>query len=222
MRSRHTRRPVNPETAPRKRIHPAVKALIATAALSAMGYLFVRSVADVRSEPYEMASAQLSGWTLAADAEQKAEDAAIALRPPAQLPMNLFRQLFARQMESLATPAAPGIVLARNSELAPGVTADQLLSLAREAGLDRAKLTPRCIGYRRVSSTGVTRQLYFVWFALPEYDAFRRRLAPLASTLYDPAAMSAVMLTAAEPGFEGWHPIVVDEDRDCVAPVDVR
>jgi hypothetical protein len=27
------------------------------------------------------------------------------------------------------------------------------------------------------------------------------------------------MLTAAEPAFDGWHPVVVDEPRDCVAPV---
>jgi hypothetical protein len=213
---------VSPETVPRKRLHPAVKALLAVAALSALGYLFVRSVADVRSEPYEMASAQLTNWTLAADSEQMAEDAAIALRPPAELPMNLFRQLFARQMESLSTPAAPGIVLVRRTELASGVTADQLLSLARESGLDRATLSPRCIGYRRVSARGLVRQLYFVWFTLPEYDAFRRRVTALAAPGYAPAAMSPVMLTAAEPGFEGWHPIAVDEDADCVAPVTVR
>jgi hypothetical protein len=212
---------VNPEV-PRTRLHPALKILAAIVVLAGLGFLFVRSATDARGEPYEMEPGYLSGWTLAADSAQTAEDAAIALRPPAELPMNLFRQLFSRQMESLSTPSAPGIVLARRSELGPTAGSDQLLALAREAGLDRARLTPRCVGYRRESARGVTRQLYFVWFLLPEYDAFRGRLAALANAAYQPAALSPVMLTAAEPGFEGWQPVAVDEDTDCVAPIVVR
>ena len=207
---------------PRKRLHPALKALAAVIVIAAIGYLFVRSATSTRGEPYEIEAAHLRGWSLAADSEQSAEDAALALRPPAELPLNLFRQLFRRQMESLSTPTAPGIVLARRNEVRAGVTADQLLSLAREAGLERATLTPKCVGYRRVSGTGVTRQLYFLWFDLPEYDAFRRRLAPLAAAGYQPEGLSAVMLTAAEPAFDGWQPVVVDEAQDCVAPITVR
>jgi hypothetical protein len=206
----------------RKRLHPALKAMMVLVALAAIGFLFVRSVADTRAEPYEIASAHLSGWTLATDSAQDAEDAAISLRPPAELTMNLFRQLFRRQMESLSTSTAPGIVLALRRELPAGVTAVQLLALAREAGLDRARPAPRCVAYRRVSATGVTRQLYFVWFSLPEYDTFRRSLAAYATDTYRPANLSPVMLTAAEPGFSGWHPVVVDEGRDCVAPITVR
>jgi hypothetical protein len=211
---------VNPKP-PRQRLHPALKVLIAVAILAVVGYLFVRSATNTRGEPYEMQSAHLANWTLAADAAQDAEDAAIALRPPAELPLNLFRQLFRRQMESLSTPTAPGIVLARRTELPSSMAPPQLLSLAREAGLERATLTPRCVGYRRLSARGVTRQLYFVWFAFPEFDAFRRRLAAIAGPQFDPAALSAVMLTAAEPGFEGWQPVVVDEAADCVAPINV-
>jgi hypothetical protein len=212
---------VNPEPA-RRRIHPLIKVLVALLVLAALGYLFVRSATNSRGEPYEMDAAYLSGWTLAADSEQAAEAAALALRPPAQLPMDLFRQLFRRQMESLATPGAPGVVLVRTSEVGPGVASDQLLALAREVGLDRARLTPRCVGYRRESARGVTRQLYFLWFSLPEYDAFRQRLAAIATTTYRPEGLSAVMLTAAEPSFEGWQPIVVDETTDCVASITVR
>ena len=213
---------MNPESGPRQRLHPALKALAVLVVLAVLGYLFVRSVTDVRSEPYEIASAHLSGWTLATDSAQDAEDAAISLRPPAELAMNLFRQLFRRQMESLSTSTAPGIVLTLRRELTPGVTAAQLLALAREAGLDRARPSPRCVGYRRVSATGVTRQLYFVWFSLPEYDRFRRLLPPHATATYRPEHLSPVMLTAAEPGFSGWQPVVVDEARDCVAPITVR
>ena len=210
---------MNPE--PRKRLHPAIKILIAVAVLAGVGLMFVRSATSTRGEAYEIASAHLSGWTLAADNAQDAEDAAIALRPPAELPLHLFRQLFRRQMESLATPVAPGIVLARRSELPSSVSAVQLLTLARDTGLERATLIPRCVGYRRVSATGVTRQLYFVWFSSPEFDAFRRRLSALATPAYRADGLSPVMLTAAEPGFDGWHPVVVDETRDCVAPISV-
>ena len=202
-------------------MHPAIKVLVAVLAIAGVGYLFVRSATNTRAEAYEIQSAHLSGWTLAADAAQDAEGAALSLRPPAELPLNLFRQLFRRQMESLSTPTAPGIVLARRVELQSGVSSDQLLSMARDARLDRATLTPKCVGYRRVSATGVTRQLYFVWFESAEYDAFRRRLAPLASPGYNAAGLSAVMLTAAEPSFDGWHPVAVDEARDCVAPINV-
>ncbi len=213
---------MSPEPSPRKKLHPALKVVIALVALAAVGYLFVRSVADTRAEPYEISVAHLSGWTLAAGAAQDPEGTAIALRPPAELTMNLFRQLFRRQMESLSTPTEPGVALALRQELPSEVSATQLLSLAREAGVDRARPSPTCVGYRRVSATGSTRQLYFVWFAFPEYDEFRRRLAPLAAATYRPEALSPVMLTAAEPDVSGWHPVVVDEARDCVAPVTVR
>ena len=189
--------------------------------LAGVGYLFVRSATSTRGEPYEIQAAHMTGWSLAADSAQDAEDAAISLRPPAELPLNLFRQLFRRQMESLSTPTAPGIVLARRNEVRSGVGVDQLLALAREAGLERATLTPKCVGYRRVSGTGLTRQLYFLWFESPEFDAFRRRLAPLGAAGFQPTALSAVMLTAAEPSFDGWQPVVVDEAQDCVAPINV-
>jgi hypothetical protein len=112
-------------------------------------------------------------------------------------------------------------VLARRNEVRAGVGVDQLLTLARESGLERATLTPKCVGYRRVSGTGLTRQLYFLWFESPEFDAFRRRLEPLGAAGFQPMALSAVMLTAAEPSFDGWQPVVVDEAQDCVAPINV-
>lgn len=202
-------------------MHPAVKAVIVLVVLAGVGVLFVRSVTDVRSEPYEIQRAHLAGWTLSAGMTQDGDGAAIALRAPAELSLSLSKQLFRRQMESLSTPIAPGIALALTTELAPTTTADQLLALARESGLDRATLTPRCVGYRRISGTGVTRQLYFVWLSFAEYDAFRERLKPFAREGYTPAALSPVLLIAAEPNVAGWHPVVVNEAQDCVAPLTV-
>jgi hypothetical protein len=211
---------VSPET--RTRTHPAIKALVAIAALAALGYLIVRSAQDTRAEPYEIAAAHLASWTLGLDAADDPAGSAISLRPPPELPLNLFRQLFRRQMESLSTPLAPGISLALSGEVGPGVSGAELMAMAAEAGLATAKPSPRCVGYRRIAAAGVTRQLYFVWFVLPEFDRFRQLLAPRASAVYRVDGLSPVMLMAAEPGFLGWQPVVADEAQDCQAPVSVR
>ena len=29
-------------------------------------------------------------------------------------------------------------------------------------------------------------------------------------------------MMAAEPGFAGWMPVVVDQNRDCIAPVTIK
>ena len=199
-----------------------VKVLIALVTLGVAGYMFVRSAYNTRAEPFEIAAAHLDGWTLALDAANDPSGSAISLRPPAGLPPNLFQQLFRRQMESLSTPADPGISLALRSEVGAGVTGAALTALAKEAGLAGARPSPRCVGYRRISGTGATRQLYFVWFDLPEHGKFRQLFAPRALSPYRPDALSPVMLMAAEPGFFGWHPVSVDEAADCVAPVTVR
>ena len=124
--------------AARKRMHPAVKALVVIVVLGGVGWLFVRSVTDVRSEPYEIPQAHLTGWTLASAPADDIEGAAVVLRAPVELTMDLFRQLFRRQMESLSASPAPGIVLALRSELAPAASHEQVLTLARESGLERA------------------------------------------------------------------------------------
>lgn len=199
-----------------------VKVLVAIATIGVAGYMFVRSAQSTRAEPFEMATVHLDGWTLGLDAPNDASGSAISLRPPAGLPPNLFQQLFRRQMESLSTPADPGIALALRSEIGSGLTGTALMGMAKQAGLAGARPTPRCVGYRRVSATGATRQLYFVWFDLPEHDRFRKLLEPRAASPYRPEALSPVMLMAAEPGFFGWHPVSVDEAADCIAPVNVR
>ena len=135
--------------------------------------------------------------------------------------MNLFRQLFSRQMESLGTPSEPGIALVLRREV-PAAQAEAVVTLARQSGLDHARPTPRCVGYRRVSDLGVVRQLYFLVFDLPGYQGFREQVAPIAGPGFEAGGLSSVMLMAAQPGFAGWQPIVVNAERDCVAPVTVR
>jgi hypothetical protein len=204
---------------PTHKVHPAIKAVIALVLLAGLGFLFVRSVKDARAEPYQMSSRHLTGWTLGIDTASDADGAVVSLRPPAELPMNLFRQLFSRQMESLSLPTAPGIPLVLRRELPGSVTAGAVLALAQSAGLQRATIAPKCVGYQRVSALGVTRQLYYVAFDVPGFDAVRQSLAQLAG--FDSVALTPVMMMAAEPNFVGWLPIV-NAERDCVAPVVVE
>jgi hypothetical protein len=207
---------------PRKKLHPLVKALIVLLLLAGLGFLFVRSAQDTRAEPYQMAAGHLANWTLGIDTAADADGAAISLRPPPELPMNFFRQLFSRQMESLGTQSVPGIPLVLRREVPPSIDAERLLTLAREAGLEHARLQPRCVAYRRVSAMGMTRQLYFVFFDVPGFDRFRQAVAGEAGGAFDPKALSPVLLMAAQPDFSGWLPVVVDEARDCVASVTVE
>ena len=105
-----------------KKLHPLVKVAIALVVLAGGGWLFIRSAQDARSEPYLLSARHLQGWTLGIDTAADSQGSVVSLRPPPELPMNLFRQLFSRQMESMGTPSMPGIPLARRQELPPTVT----------------------------------------------------------------------------------------------------
>lgn len=207
---------------PKRRVHPLIKAAVAIVALAGVGVLFIRSVKDTRAEPYHVNAAHLRNWTLAIDTAADADGAVVSLRPPPELSMNLFRQLFSRQMESLGTPSQPAIALVLGREIPGEMTADDVLALARDAGLGTAVPAPKCVGYRRVSDPGMTRQLYFMWFELPAFDRFRQALASRAGPGFMPGGLSPVVIIAGQPSLTGWQPIVVDQNRDCVAPVQIE
>jgi hypothetical protein len=201
-----------------------VKIGIGLLLLGAIAVLFMRSLDTSRAEPFTVRGEHLAPWTLATDAAASGDGAVVALAPPAELPMRLFRQVFTRAGESLSTPLRPGITLIAADELR-GVTipVDELAAMARTAGLDRARLNPRCMGYRRDSKPGATRQVYFIVFEMPEFGAFRQAVAARAAsqgaTTFSAAGLSPVMLLAGQPDVSGWMPLVVDLDKDCMAPV---
>jgi len=206
----------------KRRVHPLIKVAIAIVLLAGIGLLFVRSVKDTRAEPYVVSASHLRNWTLAIDTAADADGAVVSLRPQPELPMNLFRQLFSRQMESLGTPSQPGIALVLRREIPSELTADSVLAIARDAGLEGVTPAPRCVGYRRVSDPGITKQLYFMWFDVPGFDRFRQALASRAGPGFTAGGLSPVLMMAAEPGFTGWMPVVVDQNRDCIAPVTIK
>jgi hypothetical protein len=207
---------------PPRKVHPFVKVVVAVLLLAGAGLLFVRSAQDARAEPYQVSARHLQGWTLGIDTAADSQGSVVSLRPPPELPMNMFRQLFSRQMESMGTPSQPGIPVALRQELSSTITPEQVLALAQASGLERAVITPTCVGYRRVSAMGATRQLYYLLFSVSGFEAFRATLAQQAGPGFKAEALAPVLMMAAQPDFTGWMPIGADAKGDCIAPVAVE
>ena len=215
-----------------KRSNVLIKILVAGVAVAAFGWLFMRSIQDARSTPYDIDQAHLRNWPLVIEAATEPADSVLALQAPPDLPNALFRQVFSRAMESLNRPLAAGIPLVLKREFDGGfagrVTLQQLLTAARAAGLDALTLTPRCLAYRRASAPGVTRQVFFVLFDAPAISQFRERIAmqddgAASRAGFDPASLSPVMLVASsESTFSSWLPLRADPGTDCLAPIATR
>lgn len=206
-----------------------LKAIVIVAALGLLGYLFVRSVQQTRSEPYQMQAAHLQGWTFAIEPGNAPNSVLLAMHPPRDAASGLFRQLFTRAAESMNGPSQPAVPLLLQDEFnrsfAGQATTGDLLALAREAGLDALAFRPRCMASRRESAPGVTRQLYFVLFESPAFERFRARLAERAigGTGFDPGALSPVMFVASsDADFNRWLPVRVEGASECVAPIEVQ
>jgi hypothetical protein len=209
--------------------HPAFKIAAGLLVLVGLALLFRQSLEDTRSEPFVVRGSELASWTLAVEPPSSDRAAPlVSLRPPRELPMRLFRQLFSRVMETLNTPATPGIPLALTGEVGGRVPAGDVLALARDEGLGRARLEPRCLAHRRIPEAGVPRQLYYIVFDVPGFGAFRQALAgrllegPGEPALFDPAGLEPVlMLASSHPEFARWLP-VRNAEADCIAPTVVE
>src|SRR5687768_2216155 len=106
-----------------------IKIGIALVLLAGVAVLFMRSLDDARAEPFTVRGEQLAPWTLATDAAAAGDRALLALTPPPELPLRLFRQVFTRAGESLSTPVNPGIALVLADELSGiSVPADDLIA----------------------------------------------------------------------------------------------
>ena len=81
-----------------------IKMAIIVAAVGGFAWLFVHSVMDVRSEPYEIAGSRFAGWTLAVDPSPNASGVLLGLQPAKETAAILFGQVFSRSGESLSGP----------------------------------------------------------------------------------------------------------------------
>jgi len=208
-----------------------IKIIVAVALLGGLGVLFVRSARSVRSEPYEIARTRLSGWTLAIDPSPNPSGVLLGLQPDKETAAMLFGQVFSRTGESLSGPVPAAIPLVLQSEFdrarAGTLTPDALLASARGARVESSAFEPRCMAERRISGPGITRQVYFVRFEWPAFNALRQQVAQqmrgAGGSGLDPAALSPVLIVAAsDAAFRGWLPLRAEAEDDCLAPMAVK
>ena len=189
-------------------------------AIGTFAVLFMRSLEDTRTEAYTVARAHLQTWTLALEPASRPNDPLLVLRPSPDLANGLFKQIFARAMESLNSPTSPSIPLVLRGEFDRDVgdqlTQEGLLTGARSAGIENAAPSPRCLVHRRISEPGGVRQAYLVYFDAPLILQFRRQIG------LDPNALSPIMFVAgAGTEFNSWLPQRVNAEADCLAPIEI-
>ena len=197
-----------------------MRIVVGLAILAVFGVLFMRSLEDATTTPYTVPRQHLRTWTLALETASRPNEPLLTLRPAAELAGGLFRQVFARAMESLNTPEAPAIPLIIRGEfdrvVGDQLTPTSLLTAARDFGLERASITPRCVVHRRISEPGAMRQAYFLLFDAPAISQFREKLG------LDPSALSPVLFVAgANADFNSWLPLRVNAEADCLAPIQI-
>ena len=203
----------------RARTSLLIKLAAALVGVTLFGFLFMRSLHDTTTTAYTVERRHLGSWTLVLEAASRPNDPLLALRPTPELASGLFRQVFARTMESLTAPAAPAVPVVLRGEFDRVVrdqfTQEALLAAARAAKLETASITPSCLVHRRVSEPGGTRQVFLVFFDAPSVSEFRQRIG------LDPAALSPVLFIAeAGSDFDSWLPQRIDVETDCLAPVE--
>jgi hypothetical protein len=205
---------------------------IVAGALALLSFFFIRSVQDTRAEPYTIQGEYLRGWTLALERSSDPSAARLTLQPPEALVPDLFRQVFTRAMESMSTPSPPGMPLVLRRELQHASSdragGEAIIAAARESGLERATLKPRCMAYRHTSTIGSSRQVYFLLFDMPEFSRFRERIASALTAAgtgagFEPGGLSPVLIVAASDArFTSWYPIRAEPENDCVASLTVQ
>lgn len=210
-----------------QRVKLLLKFVVALGVIALLIFLFIRSAGEVRAEPYTLPRTHLQGWSLVLESAASPHEALLSLQPRPELVHELFRQVFSRAMESMtmSTTAAIPVLLRGEYDraFAAQFTPDELLARARTAGLDTATPEPRCVGHKRISEPGSTRQLFYALFDAPAATRFREELAALlpgGTPAFDPAAQSPVLfISTTGAGVGRWLPLRVDRGTDCVAPI---
>jgi hypothetical protein len=209
-----------------------VKVVVGLAVLATLAVLFLRSVRSTRAEPFAVERESLTGWQLVVQPRADPLGSWLALTPPSRLAAVLGSEVFRRGGESVNYPSPPLVPLLLQSEFerafAGKVSPEKIEGLGRTAAFESATWEPRCMGHRRVSEPGATRGVYFVLLDAAPFGRFRQELAELLRasggdpSLFDPAALSPVLIVAALDGnFGRWMPLRADAEADCLAPIDV-
>ena len=205
------------------------KLAISLVALTALGWLFWRTVQSSLAEPYVIDAAMVSEWTLALRGPMQAGAGLLVLQPSDQLRAELFQQIFNRTMESMTSPTVAAMPLVLHGEyrdaLGGVLTPPDVLQTAEESGLSTAVPAPVCIGVVRREGAGTTRQLYYALFDAPAVGRFREALARRyaeagGSGGFEPEGLPlAVPIAASDADFASWWPLDVSSESDCLAPL---
>src|SRR5688572_24097703 len=98
------------------------------------------SLEDTRSEAFTVEAGQLQSWSLALEPANAANEPLLVLRPSPERAADLFKQIFARAMESLNAPTTPSIPLVLRGEfdrvVGDQLTQNAMLAAAEAAGLE--------------------------------------------------------------------------------------
>ena len=197
-----------------------IKIAVGILAIGAFAFLFMRSLEDTRTEAYTVDPAHLQSWRLALEPASAPNEPLLVLLPSPELSAGLFRQIFARAMESLNSPTTPSIPIVLRGEfdrvVGEQLTEDAMLAAATAAGVETTAPIPRCVVHRRISGPGGVRQVFLVYFEAPAIAQFRTQIG------LDPDALSPIMFVAgAGPDFNSWLPQRIDAGADCLAPVEI-
>ena len=206
-----------------------VKVGLAGAALVLLPWLFLKTARDTIAAPYEVDDALLTRWSLVLTDTAQPGVSLLGLQPPPALVAGLFDQVFKRTMESMASPGTDLLPIVLHGEFRDGlrgvVTPEELLQVARDAGLEEARLEPVCMGVKREPFAGRSRQIYFVVFEAASVEEFRKQVGRLAAERGGSDGFRAtpfdLVLTVggSAGGFASWFPMTVDRATDCQAPV---
>jgi hypothetical protein len=202
-----------------------VKAGVALVLLAGVGFLVMRSAKSSRAEPYTLPADAIKPWTLSVEMSSAPNDPVLMLRPPSALSTALFDQTFRRSMESMRAPETTGIPLVLQGELeragSERITPDELLKIARRAGLEMSPPTARCLAHRRLPEPDTRQQVYFAIFESPAFRTFRDELAQRLGPNFDATFLSPVFVVGTiESPMSRWMPMHADAEKDCMAPIE--
>jgi hypothetical protein len=215
------------------RRNPLIKVCAALGAMIVLGYLFAHTLTTVSSEPYIVPAAHLGPWTIEIGSVVHPAAPVVFLRPPRELSMGVFDQVFQRTMESFTSSAEPGIPLVLYREVQPVrggtplVTPSDVRQLAVDVGLGASTPTPFCISVYRTAG-GREQRLFFLLFDHPPFERFRAELgerlhAIAGSTGYRAEALSPAMLIASSAASRlGEVHSRVELESACEAPIESR
>lgn len=173
--------------------------------------------------PYQVDSADLSGWSVVLGGPD--DTVTVGLQPPSTLTDRLFAQVADRAgtpLEPAPQPIVPLILRHEFDESLMGVlSAEEVLAIARESGIESAAFEPVCMAEHVDTSDEGDARLFFVLFHSAAFDKARADIVLMhpehgGGVEFDPAALTpklAIASTDAE--FGRWWTELPQNEIDC-------